>query len=123
MTSSFLQTAKEWLVRPVLAQPAGWTHTGANPAPAEFPDLEYVFDKGLEAIFALGGLVAFVYLIVGGFKYLTAGGDEKAIMAAKQTLTWAIIGLLIVVFSFLILKTLGDPGFLNLPLLEFTIPK
>ena len=124
MIPTLSKTIHRWLVRPAWAQPAGWTNTGANPGPAVFPDLEYVMSKGLEAIFALGGLVAFAYIIIGGFKYLTAGGDEKAIMGAKQTLTWAIIGLLVVVASFLILKTLADPDFLNLPeMLEFTIPR
>jgi len=121
MISTLSKIVRRWLARPVLAQPTGWTHTGANPAPAEFPDLEYVFSRTLEAVFALGGLTAFVYLIIGGFKYLTAGGDEKTITAAKQTLTWAIVGLLVVVAAWLILNTLG--GILQLNLLEFEIPK
>ena len=127
MIPTLSKTIHQWLVRSAYADETKWQNSpgaGTSPEPAVFEDLEYVMNKGLEAIFALGGLVGFAYIIIGGFKYLTAGGDEKAIMAAKQTLTWAVIGLLVVVASFLILKTLADPGFLNLPeMMEFTIPK
>ena len=40
-----------------------------------------------------GGLLLFLYLIFGGFRYLTAGGDEKAVDAAKKVMTNAVIGM------------------------------
>lgn len=127
MIPNILETFKKYSVRLVHADETKWQRTtipGVSPEPAVFEDLEYVMNKGLEAIFALGGLVAFAYFVIGGFKYLTAGGDEKTIDTAKKTITYAIIGLLVVIASWIILNTLGDPGFLNLPsILEFTIPQ
>lgn len=41
--------------------------------------------------------------LIGGFKYLTSGGDPKALEGAKGTLTHAILGLIVLVFAFLIL--------------------
>ena len=119
MALNLLSTACGWLVSPAWAQvPTGW-NTGVT-GPAELKDLEFVFSQILSIALAGGGLVAFVYLLIGGFKYITASGDEKQIMAAQNTITYAFLGLLVVVFSWLILNTLGQ--ILNLDLLEFAIP-
>lgn len=66
-------------------------------APAVFPKLETIFQNLIDAAFALGGLVCFVYILVGAFRYMNSGGDDKAVQAAKNTLTFAIVGLVIVV--------------------------
>lgn len=53
---------------------------------------------------AVAGLIFFAMLILGGFRYLTAGGDEKAAAEGQKTLTRAFIGLVIVVAAVLILQ-------------------
>lgn len=68
--------------------------------------------KGLEDLFgnvvgvALGfaGIVLFIMLIAGGFRYITAGGDPKSVEGAKKTLTYAIAGIVFIALSFLILR-------------------
>ena len=42
------------------------------------------------------GVVAVIFVIVGAFKYITSGGDASAVKSAKDTLLYAIIGLVIV---------------------------
>jgi hypothetical protein len=66
-------------------------------------------------LLALGfsGLVFFAMLIMGGFRFLTAGGDEKAAADAQKTLTRAFIGLVIIVAAILILKLVG--ALFNIP--------
>ena len=54
-----------------------------------------------------GGLAAFVALIVGGFKYLTSVGDPNKMREAREWITSALIGLAIIIFSFVILNTLN----------------
>ena len=49
-------------------------------------------------------LIFFFMLIWGGFRYMSAGGDPKNADAARQTLTNATVGLLIVVASFVIIE-------------------
>jgi hypothetical protein len=41
------------------------------------------------------GVAAVIMVIVGGFRYVTSGGDANAISAAKNTILYAIIGLVI----------------------------
>jgi len=54
--------------------------------------------------FALAGIVAVVYLIMGGFNYVTAGGNPEAVEGAKTTLVNAIIGLVVILVSYLIIQ-------------------
>jgi len=60
--------------------------------------------------YALGfaGIVLFILLIVGGFKYITSGGDPKAVEGAKKTLTSAIIGLVLILVSYLVLILISN---------------
>lgn len=53
------------------------------------------------------GLAAFVMFIVGAFLYLTSGGQTKHIDTAKQTITYAIIGIVIALLAFFILNLLA----------------
>lgn len=52
-----------------------------------------------------GGYVAVYFIIWSGFKYITATGDPQKITAAKNTLTNAIIGFVIVLGSVAIVQT------------------
>lgn len=71
--------------------------------PATISDLTIVFQRVVSVALGLAGITLFVMLIVGGFKYITSGGDPKAVDTAKKTLTYAIAGLIIILVSYLIL--------------------
>ena len=49
----------------------------------------------LDWIIGFAGVVCVVMIIVGGYSYMTAGGDESKVKDASKTLTNAIIGLVI----------------------------
>lgn len=46
----------------------------------------------LNVVILIGAIVVVFFLILAGFKYVTARGDEKQISSAHQTLTWTIVG-------------------------------
>lgn len=48
--------------------------------------------KVLDVVVLLGAIVVVFFIILAGFKYVTARGDEKQITSAHQTLTWTIVG-------------------------------
>ena len=70
---------------------------------ATIKDLETVFGNVVRAALGLAGIVLFVLLLSGGFKYITSGGDPKAIESAQKTISYAIGGLIVIVLSYLIL--------------------
>lgn len=45
------------------------------------------------------GVVAIIMIIWGGFRYITSGGDSGRVGSAKNTLIYAIIGLIIVALA------------------------
>lgn len=82
--------------------------------------LEPLFQNIVAAVMALSGVALFVMLLVGGFNFLFSGGDQKKLEAARGTLTNAIIGLVVIVLAFLILKTISV--FTGLPqILDFKV--
>lgn len=50
------------------------------------------------------GIIAIFFIIIGGLKIVTASGDMKKIQAAQQTITYAIIGLVVTALAFVILQ-------------------
>lgn len=52
----------------------------------------------------LAALVCVVILIVSGYKYITASGDENKIQSATKTLTFAIIGLVVCFIAVILVK-------------------
>ena len=50
------------------------------------------------------GVVAVVMIIVGGFKYITSGGDTSKVGGAKNTIIYAIIGLILVALAQIIVN-------------------
>jgi hypothetical protein len=48
------------------------------------------------------GIVAVIFVIYGGFRYITSGGDSGSVGNAKNTLVYALIGLVIVALAQLI---------------------
>lgn len=48
---------------------------------------------------AIVGIVAVAMIIFGGFRYVTSGGNDTSVTSAKNTILYAIIGLIIVAMS------------------------
>lgn len=59
------------------------------------------------ATFLVAGLATFVFLIIGGLKYLTSSGDAKAMEAATKIITSAVVGLAIVIVSYAIARIIA----------------
>jgi hypothetical protein len=57
---------------------------------------------------AVVGIVAVIMIIIGGFRYITSGGNDTSVTSAKNTILYAIIGLVVVALAQLIVRfTLG----------------
>jgi len=50
------------------------------------------------------GIIAVIMIIVGGFKYITSSGDSGNVTSAKNTIMYAIIGLIIVALAQIIVR-------------------
>lgn len=63
-----------------------------------------VFKQVTNTILYIVGIVAVIMLIVGGIKYVISGGDSKKVTDAKNTVLYAIIGLVIAFLAFAIVN-------------------
>jgi hypothetical protein len=50
------------------------------------------------------GIVAVIMIIIGGFRYITSGGDSGNVTTAKNTILYAIVGLVIVALAQFIVR-------------------
>lgn len=62
----------------------------------------------LNVLSVIVGIIAVVMIIVGGFRYITSGGASEKVTSAKNTLLYAIIGLIIVALAQIIVKFVLD---------------
>lgn len=63
-----------------------------------------VFKQVTNTILYIVGIIAVVMLIIGGIKYVISGGDSKKVTDAKNTVLYAIIGLVIAFLAFAIIN-------------------
>lgn len=54
------------------------------------------------------GVVSVIMIIIGGLKYITSGGDAGNVGGAKNTILYAIIGLVVVALSQVIVRFVLD---------------
>ncbi len=52
----------------------------------------------------LAGIIAVIFIIIGGYYYMTAAGNDARALSGRKTLVNALIGLAIVILSFLIVQ-------------------
>lgn len=109
------------LVMPVLAQSAqdqinnglcagsnlqftenpGQCNVASNDATTRINDIVHTIVNLLSAVV---GIVAVIMIIVGGFRYITSGGNDTSVTAAKNTILYAIIGLVVVALAQIIVR-------------------
>lgn len=62
----------------------------------------------IEIALAIVGLISVLFVIVGGFRYVTSSGNEEQTEGAKKTITHAIIGVVIVVLAFVVIRVITN---------------
>ncbi|MEK7581652.1 MAG: hypothetical protein AAB512_05210 [Patescibacteria group bacterium] len=63
-------------------------------------DIIAVVRNAIRFILLVAFVLAFIFLLIGGIRWITAGGDEKAVSGARGMITAALIGLVIVLVSY-----------------------
>jgi len=88
-----------------------------------FTNLGDLLRNALLIIFFFAAVLAFVFILIGGIQWITAGGDKFAAASARDRITAAVIGLVIVMATFgltlIVTSALGinifGGGVINLP--------
>jgi heme/copper-type cytochrome/quinol oxidase subunit 2 len=57
---------------------------------------------GIQLVFFVGGLLLLGYLLYGAFLWITSGGEEDKVAKARNTMMYAVIGIVLLVASLVI---------------------
>lgn len=100
-----------------------WSNCVENIGGVDIPTfkcIEVIFARILTITVSLAVLALFVMLVVGGFKFLTSAGDQKATASAQQTMTYAIMGIGLMLVAYLIFRILEVFTGINLTTFQIT---
>ena len=56
--------------------------------------------SALQLVFGLAGAMAFIIIVLGGLKYVLSQGQPQETAKAKDTVLYAVIGLVVCIFAF-----------------------
>ena len=67
-------------------------------------------------VLGIAGGIALILIIISGYKFMASQGNPEALTGARDQLTSAVVGLLFIIFAFVILQVIGVdilkiPGF------------
>lgn len=63
-----------------------------------------LYGRLIRGFTAVMGAVALFFFILGGFKWLTSGGNDEKVKKGRDTLIWATLGLTVILSSYIILS-------------------
>lgn len=58
----------------------------------------------IQFILVVAFVLAFIFLLIGGIRWITAGGDEKGVASARNMITAALIGLVVVLVAYALIR-------------------
>lgn len=67
-------------------------------------DILVILQAIVKVILLVAFVLSFIFLLIGGIKWITSGGDEKGVASARNTITAALIGLVVVLMAFALIK-------------------
>jgi len=70
--------------------------------PITSPAFGDLVDRILTGFLGVAGTIALMMIIINGFRYMLAGGNEEQTENAKTGLQWAVIGLVIIALAYVI---------------------
>ena len=89
---------------PITAHAQDWTGCiDPNTGVATLQCIPIVFNNIVTAALEFVGAVAVILLVYAGIRFVTSGGDPKQVQSARQIITYALIGLVLVLSSFAII--------------------
>lgn len=77
---------------------------GKEPVNLELNDVGKIINSLIDWLLGGAAAVAIVFIMIGGVQYISSIGNPEAAQKAKNTLTYAIGGLILIISAYLIIK-------------------
>lgn len=101
--------------------PQAWSEGCQSDGVATIQGIECLLANVLSVAITLMGITGFVMMIFGAFRYLVSGGNSKETETARKTLTYAVIGIVVALASYIILNLIAEFTGVR-TILDFQIP-
>ncbi len=97
------------LQQPVMAQDdlsitSGASSARGNDQPEQLDGDEGMFKRITDVLLFIIGAVSVIMLIVGGIRYVVSGGDQGQVTAAKNTILYAIVGIIVAILAYAVVN-------------------
>lgn len=102
------------IIKQVYAQ-VDFSKETVNPI-AKFDSITKIVNLLLPVMMIVGGFITLSMLLLGAYRYLTSDGNPEKISKAQSVMLYAVIGLILIVSSFIITKIIGSVFNISLPL-------
>lgn len=79
--------------------------TGGKGAVPKIAGILCILEKTILTLLNFAEGIALLFLVYGGIQYLVSGGDKIALTTAKHTITYSLLGLIVILAAILIIKT------------------
>lgn len=80
-----------------------------------------IIQTAIRLVLVVASLIAFFFLVLGGIKWVTSGGDKEQTQKAQGQITAALVGLVIVFSAWAILRLVE--AFFGISILKLTVPE
>lgn len=78
----------------------GASSAKGNSTPTDLFTNDGVFRTVVNVLLFIIGAIAVIMLIIGGIRYVVSGGDQSAVTGAKNTILYAIVGIVIALLAY-----------------------
>ena len=73
-----------------------------------FSDFQSIIRWGTTVLILGAVILSLVFLIWGGIDWITSGGSQEKLTAARKKITYSVIGLIISLGAFMIINIIGE---------------
>ena len=77
---------------------------GQSCSSADNKNLGGIIKAVVNILIFIVGVVAVIMLIIGGFRYVLSGGDSAGVEGAKNTILYAIIGVIVAIMAYAVVN-------------------
>lgn len=76
-----------------------------QPVKLTFPQL---YNRFVSILVALAASISVLFIIIGGYQLVMSRGNAEAITSGKKTITWAIVGLVVALLAFAVIRVVDQ---------------
>lgn len=72
----------------------------SDKVPTTLFETDGIFKKIVNVLLFVIAAIAVIMLIIGGIRYVVSGGDQSAVTSAKNTILYAIVGIIVAILAY-----------------------